>query len=805
MSMSFEDENLVEKADTLPEAIQFDKIFSNDMAEDQEFDLCFEAEEDDSLISMIGQEELFYENGVERNLTILTEDDEEDDSEEEMNAEDKTSSDVDKDADEPVEGDADIDGTPDNQTAAPTVQVNVDADDVNITAEAPKSEGAEPNLLECDDPAPAAPQQPASVTINHADTVNVAPTDSEPAPASDAEPQAEPAAAPTPASDEPISGPGAVDGDAEGDPNLLDGEEPAEEVPADDGVSSEEEVPTDAEDAEKEEEEKPEDECSEANLLEEDDPAEAEKPEDKKEEETPEESCQEANLLEDDNPFEDKANLMKTNSYEEMPYEGPVANDPAVEIPAPTDTPNLLDEGDNGATDVDDAGGTADPTQGDAPDVKNGILPTPGPEMKDTSANHPIEDEPKNGGSTDAMTTVDDLGMSESAEPNLLESESDGQGALQVPAPDDDTSMYSALEKDPNFSKMDAATDFEGIEEANLLEFDEDPMEKATEEDAEGSVDFAVAQDITGGLDGVESMWNGAPTFDDPDVARCQAEYNNPGSIPNLLEADADTNFDGIEKKDSENKFHDDLSDPLSKNPENVMNNAPVDPTKKEEGIKDWPDTQKDFEEVLPDRDVANIMNNAPEDSSKKELGVPNLLDQENDFEDVLKDPLSKDPESVINRADEDPSKDSNGTVQEANEEDIDPEELAAAEEDPNLLETDAATDFDGIEEKEPTQASNYEVIPDEVRVPADDRDQDGVKSEVNGPKETGSDEIRNGGDGTEPNMLEGDYSEIVRGISSDNVFYDSINTGLELPPSSAEPDNDDELESDDDAADAIG
>ena len=43
-----------------------------------------------------------------------------------------------------------------------------------------------------------------------------------------------------------------------------------------------------------------------------------------------------------------------------------------------------------------------------------------------------------------------------------------------------------------------------------------------------------------------------------------------------------------------------------------------------------------------------------------------------------------------------------------------------------NLLdEEDAATNFDGIEDEDPTHASSYEVTPDVVAVPAEDRDQD--------------------------------------------------------------------------------
>ena len=53
MSFNFEDETLVERAKVVPAQIKFDNIFSNDLSEEEDYDLCFEADEDDSIISMV--------------------------------------------------------------------------------------------------------------------------------------------------------------------------------------------------------------------------------------------------------------------------------------------------------------------------------------------------------------------------------------------------------------------------------------------------------------------------------------------------------------------------------------------------------------------------------------------------------------------------------------------------------------------------------------------------------------------------------------------------------------------------------
>ena len=50
-------DKLNEKAPTMPDVVKFDNIFSNDLEEENEYDLFFGAEEDDQLIEAIAQDD----------------------------------------------------------------------------------------------------------------------------------------------------------------------------------------------------------------------------------------------------------------------------------------------------------------------------------------------------------------------------------------------------------------------------------------------------------------------------------------------------------------------------------------------------------------------------------------------------------------------------------------------------------------------------------------------------------------------------------------------------------------------------
>ena len=154
-ALEYNEVNLIETLQ--PQGIHFDNIFSNDLAEEQEYDLIVGAEEDDMLLQSVAESDIFYENGNEINydyVKLLREDGEEVDDDEEASIEDEdeeepdtdnvSSNDVDSNAGEDAGDDI---SNPPAETGTPTISIDIDADDVNINAEAPKNEA---NLLnEC--------------------------------------------------------------------------------------------------------------------------------------------------------------------------------------------------------------------------------------------------------------------------------------------------------------------------------------------------------------------------------------------------------------------------------------------------------------------------------------------------------------------------------------------------------------------------------------------------------------------------------------------------------------------------------
>lgn len=117
------------------ETIKFDNLFTQDIERDQEFDLVFSAEQDDEDLKSIAGNSIMKEDGSEINFdlpdcVVVNEDGEvvnKDDEEEEE--EDISSNDVD---DNGVDDDLEV--ADKEQPAGPSVVVNVDADDVNINA-----------------------------------------------------------------------------------------------------------------------------------------------------------------------------------------------------------------------------------------------------------------------------------------------------------------------------------------------------------------------------------------------------------------------------------------------------------------------------------------------------------------------------------------------------------------------------------------------------------------------------------------------------------------------------------------------
>ena len=195
------------------EVIKFDNLFTRDLEDEQQFDLVFAAEQDDEDLKTIAGNKIMRENGEEKVFDLpdciyVNEDGEVKDKDDEV--EDISSNDADDDG-----VDDDIEAAEVNPTAAaPSVVVNVDADDVNINAGngGTSFEGSDEEVKE-----------DASVTVNAKVvnmTTNVDPGNKEDeVPAPSTEPAAAPVPAEAPSDDEPIEPVGDVEVDIETEPS----------------------------------------------------------------------------------------------------------------------------------------------------------------------------------------------------------------------------------------------------------------------------------------------------------------------------------------------------------------------------------------------------------------------------------------------------------------------------------------------------------------------------------------------------------------------------------------------------------
>ena len=191
------------------EVIKFDNLFTRDLEDEQQFDLVFAAEQDDEDLKTIAGNKIMRENGEEREFDLpdcvyVNEDGEVKDKDDEV--EDISSNDADSDG-----VDDDIEAASDNPTAAaPSVVVNVDADDVNINA------GNGGTSLEGTDDEEV--KEDASVTVNAKVvnmTTNVDPANDDEVKAPSTEPATAPVHAEGPSDDEPIDPIGDVEVDTD--------------------------------------------------------------------------------------------------------------------------------------------------------------------------------------------------------------------------------------------------------------------------------------------------------------------------------------------------------------------------------------------------------------------------------------------------------------------------------------------------------------------------------------------------------------------------------------------------------------
>lgn len=173
MSMSIFTRALREESET----IKFDNLFTQDLEKEQEFDLVFSAEQDDEDLKSIAGNSIVKEDGseIEFNLpdcVYVNEDGEVVDKDEEE-GDDISSNDVDDNG-----VDDDLEAADKEQPSGPSVVVNVDADDVNINASDEK----------------VAVGEDGDVTVN-ANVANITPA---PAVAEPVAPSTEPVASPAP-------------------------------------------------------------------------------------------------------------------------------------------------------------------------------------------------------------------------------------------------------------------------------------------------------------------------------------------------------------------------------------------------------------------------------------------------------------------------------------------------------------------------------------------------------------------------------------------------------------------------------
>ena len=179
------------------ETIKFDNLFTNDLEQEQEFDLIFGAEQDDEDLKTIAGNAIIKEDGNEIVTNIpdciaVNEDGEVVDKDDEAESSDEEPVEDLSDSDKDDDGVADdVEAVVAKDQADPSVVVNVDADNVNINAADP---GVDAKGVAESEGESEAEHNNVGMTIN-ADTVNMtvganAPTDA--APAATAEPATAP-------------------------------------------------------------------------------------------------------------------------------------------------------------------------------------------------------------------------------------------------------------------------------------------------------------------------------------------------------------------------------------------------------------------------------------------------------------------------------------------------------------------------------------------------------------------------------------------------------------------------------------
>ena len=802
--------------------IQFDNIFSNDLAKEQQLDLLFGEKEDDDIIRMIesrlfdseGNERVFVES--EEDLDSLLEEDDEEGGEVDISNNDADGDKVDDDMEEAPAEEAPAEGEEKEEPSA-KIEIEIDADNVNISPDAAVKEDGDVNVtaqvanispkadeedkpmtgedlsaaLTTSDDEPATPEEiPAPVT----------PGDNEPAPAADqkAVNGADDVVGADFDNTRPVPAVGASDE-----------VEPAEDLPVEEGV---EQINTASE----------LDDALNAGL---DEPAPA--PEETSPTAEPEDPSTEVAFA-DSNDMEEKSDIYGENA------EGAVRPEEDTVI-------------------GDDAGNI---THGEAPkNANDGIPETEDPAHKDTSETQ-VGFLPRTGEELDAaMDTVDDLEIAKEAkepeDPNEENVENDAEASLLGIEPTltagDLDKMFNVAEEDPNKDGKYSQDLNEGGEPEKIVAESEDEQEKVDDELAGDPGDAGEPTEEKCGEkcneaecpkcdsepeedQGEENIDNGFkhPEKED-DLAKMLDNVEKSSADATKAEDETISGEEGVVSKDDE-----EWQDAVAK--DDITSDAKVDAAKSDTGYKDnieagdqdadkdeineaceKCETAEDLENMFGDIDFEAEAEPDPTDgeapaecgsacnasctesdltggiSDEKGFDGGNKSDDNlssEDFETQVTDPKNDgDDKPIVDDAEQaGTDKEDGGAINTADANDTIPPATGA--------ELEAAL--------EEIAADSTEIIPDEVEAPKEDLEYDEtVKTDkVAAPGNDGSDEELCVAAETAEDldrMLE-DFEDQVEGISDDEVFEDDINTGLEGTPEDEEL----ELEIDDEAIDIV-
>ncbi len=789
--MSIEDVALLREDSDI---IQFDNIFSNDLAKEQQLDLLFGAKEDDDIIRMI-ESRLFDADGEEKEFAeideeaLLMEDDEEDGGEVDISDNDADNDGTDDDmedapAEEPAEAEA-----------APKIAIDIDADNVNINADGNDSvkEDSDVNVT-----AQVANINPKEVPMTGADLATALSTDDD----STATPEEIPAPvtpddnAPAPAPDQnPVNGADNVVGED------FDTTKP-EPAPA---VGGSDEVDFGDDPAAVEEDVQ---ELNTASELEDVlnsglEPAPA--PEETSPVAEPEDPSTEV-VFGDSNDMEEKSDIF---------------GEEADEAVRPEDDTVIGD--DNGSI-----------TQGDAPEnANNGIPETEEPAHKDTSETQVGFLPKKPQELEDAMDTVEDLDIAKEAakepeDPNEEAVENDAETSLLGIQPTltagDLDKLFNTAEEDPNKDGKYSPT------------LNEEAGEPSMEMPGEPSKNVPVAEgECCKGCDSEPEEDQGAENIDNnikvpekaDDLAKELGNFDNLASDAEESEKETISGEEGTHSKADE-----EWEDAASK--EGITSDEKLDAAKNDTGYKDnrdagdndttdelneecgkceTADELEDFLSDLGDEGPDPAEGDAPTDECGAS-GCESCKEEVDGIEEVDKD--------GGNKSDDDLSSDDFATKVEDPKNDGDDDEIVDDQEqagkdkeDGGAINTADANPTAPIATKAELEAvlgelaaDSTEVIPDEVEMPKEDGEYDETvkKTKVAAPGNDGSDvEVGTYAESMADleQMLDEDFEDQVDAISDDDAFNADINKGLDVSPEEDEPGSiEDEI--DDEAIDIV-